>query len=113
MYVIFFACSLGEVCSHVAKGLFIQRIYRDKPFWEKVSLKLSRVLCEALSAKSNRRKFTFVGAEKFCFCHDIEYGEMAFCDNPTCPIGWFHFSCVGLQFPPTGTWYCSKCDGAL
>ena len=28
---------------------------------------------------------------------------MVYCDNPTCPIGWFHFSCVGLQFPPTGT----------
>ena len=115
------ACRLGynklpctsQPCVWTAKGLFIERIYRDKPFWKKVSLKLSEFYVKHFLPKAIEESSLFVGAENFCFCHDIEYGEMVFCDNPTCPIGWFHFSCVGLQFPPTGTWHCSKCDGAL
>ncbi|XP_036824826.1 inhibitor of growth protein 5 isoform X3 [Oncorhynchus mykiss] len=26
----------------------------------------------------------------YCLCHQVSYGEMIGCDNPDCPIEWFH-----------------------
>lgn len=46
----------------------------------------------------------------YCFCHQVSYGEMIGCDNPDCPIEWFHFACVGLTSKPKGKWFCSNCS---
>ncbi|CAH1772651.1 unnamed protein product, partial [Owenia fusiformis] len=46
----------------------------------------------------------------YCLCHQVSYGEMIGCDNPDCPIEWFHFACVGLQAKPKGKWFCPKCQ---
>ncbi|CAG5108022.1 Oidioi.mRNA.OKI2018_I69.chr1.g3600.t1.cds [Oikopleura dioica] len=45
----------------------------------------------------------------YCSCHQVSYGEMIGCDNPDCPIEWFHFGCVGLVQKPKGKWYCARC----
>ncbi|KAJ8384281.1 hypothetical protein AAFF_G00206380 [Aldrovandia affinis] len=45
----------------------------------------------------------------YCLCHQVSYGEMIGCDNPDCPIEWFHFSCVDLTTKPKGKWYCPRC----
>lgn len=45
----------------------------------------------------------------YCICHQVSYGEMIGCDNPDCPIEWFHFGCVGLTSKPKGKWFCPKC----
>jgi len=45
----------------------------------------------------------------YCLCHQVSYGEMIGCDNPDCPIEWFHFGCVGLTIKPKGKWFCPKC----
>jgi len=45
----------------------------------------------------------------YCICHQVSYGEMIGCDNPDCPIEWFHFACVGLTTKPKGKWFCPKC----
>lgn len=45
----------------------------------------------------------------YCLCHQVSYGEMIGCDNPDCPIEWFHFVCVGLTTKPKGKWYCPRC----
>ncbi|XP_071841456.1 inhibitor of growth protein 4-like [Apostichopus japonicus] len=45
----------------------------------------------------------------YCLCHQVSYGEMIGCDNPDCPIEWFHFACVGLATKPKGKWFCPKC----
>jgi hypothetical protein len=45
----------------------------------------------------------------YCICQQISYGEMIFCENDTCPIEWFHFSCVDLTSKPKGRWYCPDC----
>lgn len=45
----------------------------------------------------------------YCLCHQVSYGEMIGCDNPECPIEWFHFACVGLTTKPKGKWFCPKC----
>ncbi|XP_018596798.1 inhibitor of growth protein 5a [Scleropages formosus] len=45
----------------------------------------------------------------YCLCHQVSYGEMIGCDNPDCPIEWFHFSCVELTTKPKGKWFCPRC----
>lgn len=45
----------------------------------------------------------------YCVCQQVSYGEMIGCDNPDCPIEWFHFACVSLTTKPKGKWYCPKC----
>ncbi|KAG5683958.1 hypothetical protein PVAND_013213 [Polypedilum vanderplanki] len=47
----------------------------------------------------------------YCICQQISYGEMIFCENDTCPIEWFHFSCVDLTSKPKGRWFCPQCRG--
>jgi len=45
----------------------------------------------------------------YCICNQVSYGEMIGCDNPDCPIEWFHFGCMELSHKPKGKWYCPKC----
>ncbi|XP_060848324.1 inhibitor of growth protein 4-like [Rhopalosiphum padi] len=45
----------------------------------------------------------------YCLCNQVSYGEMIGCDNPDCPIEWFHFACVKLTTKPKGKWFCLKC----
>ncbi|KAJ8278076.1 hypothetical protein GJAV_G00083550 [Gymnothorax javanicus] len=45
----------------------------------------------------------------YCLCHQVSYGEMIGCDNPDCPIEWFHFRCVNLSTKPSGKWFCPRC----
>ena len=53
------------------------------------------------------------GAKVWCFCkQDEPYGDMMIgCDNPACPIQWFHLSCLKLEQHqvPKGKWYCPLC----
>jgi hypothetical protein len=48
----------------------------------------------------------------YCICHQVSYGEMIACDNPDCPIEWFHIGCMGLNSIPKGKWFCPKCQPA-
>lgn len=43
------------------------------------------------------------------WCQGKEYGRMIECENPTCKYGWFHFTCIGLNRAPKGSWYCDEC----
>ena len=45
----------------------------------------------------------------FCVCHGVEREPMIACDNPGCPIEWYHFNCVGITEEPRGKWYCDNC----
>lgn len=46
----------------------------------------------------------------YCLCQQVSFGQMIGCDNPKCPIEWFHFSCVRLTHKPKGKWYCPDCQ---
>ena len=49
-------------------------------------------------------------AEKYCVCGEDKPGTwMIGCDNPECPVEWYHYSCVGIKRKPKGDWYCKKC----
>ncbi|ANB14939.1 histone acetyltransferase YNG2 [Sugiyamaella lignohabitans] len=45
----------------------------------------------------------------YCTCQQVSFGNMVACDNPDCQYEWFHYDCVGLKEPPSGTWYCPTC----
>jgi chromatin modification-related protein YNG2 len=45
----------------------------------------------------------------YCFCQQVSFGNMVACDNPDCQYEWFHYGCVGLSSPPSGSWYCPSC----
>ena len=47
------------------------------------------------------------GTSTYCLCKGPEQGKMIACDNHSCAVEWFHFSCVGLHRKPRGKWYCS------
>ncbi|MBZ3888045.1 Inhibitor of growth protein 5 [Sciurus carolinensis] len=49
----------------------------------------------------------------YCLCHQVSYGEMIGCDNPDCPIEWFHFACVDLTTKPKGKWSVRGAVGRL
>ena len=36
---------------------------------------------------------------------------MIACDDPNCPIIWFHMECIGMEKDPEGEWICSVCKG--
>lgn len=46
----------------------------------------------------------------YCYCRRVSFGEMVACDNPDCPVEWFHFGCVGITQHPKGKWYCRDCE---
>ncbi|TMS34503.1 hypothetical protein L596_002083 [Steinernema carpocapsae] len=48
----------------------------------------------------------------WCICSEKSYGEMVACDNQKCRIEWFHYHCVNISAPPTGTWLCPECTKA-
>jgi len=60
-------------------------------------------------AESENHKNTInnTNEEIYCFCQGVSYGDMVCCENTSCKLQWFHFSCVGLTASPTGKWYCS------
>ena len=50
---------------------------------------------------------------RYCICNQVSYGDMVACDNPKCPVEWFHYPCVGITAPPKGKWYCPQCAAAM
>lgn len=46
----------------------------------------------------------------YCTCRRGFFGQMIACDNPKCPIEWYHLPCVGLKSAPRGDWYCAICQ---
>ena len=62
------------------------------------------------SAKQkSSNKVATAGNEYWCLCSGPESSNMIACDNPGCPIEWFHFKCVGLVDVPSGKWLCIEC----
>ena len=45
----------------------------------------------------------------FCLCRGPFNTEMIGCDDPECPIEWFHYTCVGIDKPSNGKWFCPTC----
>ena len=46
---------------------------------------------------------------KWCYCQEPLGGAMIGCNNPSCPIKWFHKSCLRMESDPEGKWICPTC----
>ena len=46
----------------------------------------------------------------YCYCNGPDKGKMIACDNPACPLEWFHVRCLGIRYIPKGKWYCPECE---
>ncbi|WWD02292.1 hypothetical protein V865_000331 [Kwoniella europaea PYCC6329] len=46
---------------------------------------------------------------RYCYCNQVSYGQMIGCENEECPLEWFHLTCLGLESPPQGKWWCNIC----
>lgn len=47
---------------------------------------------------------------RYCYCHQVSFGDMIACDGENCEREWFHYPCVGLVEPPAGKWFCEECS---
>ena len=59
--------------------------------------------------QSSSDKEATAGNKFWCLNGGPESGDMIACDNPGCPIEWFHFECVGLVDAPSGKWLYTEC----
>lgn len=84
----------------------ISKVLKDPPTCPKLNENnLMDITYQEIDRKAGDNEQTY------CFCNYISYGNMVKCDNPKCPIEWFHFHCVGLRNLPKGKWFCSsKCQ---
>ena len=47
--------------------------------------------------------------KRYCFCKSTSFGNMIFCENPTCSYEWFHYCCVGITRALKGRRVCGEC----
>lgn len=48
--------------------------------------------------------------QRWCYCDQVESGEMIACDNENCKIVGFHFTCLKMDKPPKSSqWFCPDC----
>ena len=45
----------------------------------------------------------------WCYCKESKGGEMVGCECKSCPIKWFHLSCLEMTAVPVGRWLCPSC----
>lgn len=66
---------------------------------------------ENLSQSRRSRVRKRARKNKWCICDDPSPLDMIGCDNPNCPVEWYHMKCVGFKVEPTGkrNWICPKC----
>ena len=85
----------------------VGKFYARLPF----SNKPLPLCCTSDNAKLNKDsvKLNKVQEDIWCFCAQVESGKIIFCDNEECPIGWFHYLCIGISCAPRAKWYCPDC----
>ena len=95
-------------------GIYIETIHSDKPLQAKIVSQckdffVCYVLPELITHKLQDNEKPMTNEELYCICGRGEDGYMIACDNPTCPYQWFHFSCIGMESKPNGSWFCDRC----
>ena len=63
------------------------------------------------SHDNNAPSLDVSSVQLWCYCRkpDNSSEDMIACDYPSCPIEWFHKSCLKLHSFPKGKWYCPDC----
>ena len=107
-----------EFCDFVVwtpQKTIVQRIYKDFAFIDKLFRKLTsfyveHVLPELLTRHIQEPRSCESDTHLYCFCQEQEHGDMIECENTDCQYQWFHFSCIGINQAPIGSWYCHDCQ---
>lgn len=96
-----------------SEALYLQDFVEDaynfkKKELESIDLKLQQY-------DSADKKEDVSGAQQenepvYCTCRRGFFGQMIACENPKCPIEWYHLGCVGLKTVPRGDWICAICQ---
>lgn len=100
------------------RDTFIERTLFNQCFFDTMKKKLdsffvSVILPKVLTNNHEDRGSSHHPSEAdgiFCYCRRGEFQDMVLCDNPSCKIGWFHFSCINMKEEPKGTWFCPDCS---
>ena len=111
------------------KGIHIDGIEPSLEFFHVVLEKvktfyLQAILPEILGKSYSRKKLTPCSnknsspgeeehrTELWCYCNKPEETGKAMigCDNPNCPIEWFHMECLNMESIPRGKWCCPDCE---
>ncbi|KAI5187806.1 inhibitor of growth protein 5 [Nematocida homosporus] len=87
-----------------ASGEFKESIASDS-----LSLKLQRILSH-LDHTIESDPLEQQQSLPCCTCNRPATGEIVACDNPGCPVGWYHCTCAGLKSLPKKRWLCSICS---
>lgn len=48
----------------------------------------------------------------WCYCQVAKGGSMIECENLSCPIKWFHMSCLRMKGKPRKKWFCPSCHSS-
>ena len=104
------------------ENLHIERINKNTTFWNETCVPKAKqffrtCLLPELLGNWYARPTEFSSSDtldsnsepKYCYCRGPEKGRMIACDNPDCPVEWFHFECLHLTTVPKGKWYCPDC----
>ena len=126
-------CEVAHFVVWTEKELHHEEIAFDDLFWTKITeesqhIFLNAILPELVGKFFSRppQKGTWItqGSSKesntadadtdlygkiSCYCKQPEFQKMMACDNPECPIKWFHYKCVGLKCTPKRRWFCPSC----
>jgi len=97
--------------------MYVERIMRDDVFFKGMKLKLDRfflkaILPQILLGPPNNDKEN-ESPEEYCYCRKGDVPPMIACDNPDCPLEWFHWACVGIKSAIEGAWFCPDCKAIL
>ena len=126
-YCDFVVCTFPA--EHCEPNIHIKRISADDNLWSSCISKSSHfsrvcVLPELLGRwysrpcvkeRSETRSVTSTDADPrplevtvsvYCYCRGPEEDEMIACDNPSCPVEWFHTKCLKIKAIPKGQWHC-------
>jgi len=138
-YADFCVCTflMSEDNRHDDNGVHIERIYKDLNFWTECVAKSQLFFRTCLlpeimgnwytrpkvksTTEANSRADIICGdtdidgtpdQSAYCYCRSSAGGTMIGCDNPDCPIEWFHLKCLKLPRAPKGKskWYCPDCS---
>ena len=112
------------------KGIHIERVEPCVEFFHGVVAKvqpfyLRVILPELIGKWYSKQKLTpctnkksspaeeeQITEEVWCYCRKPEETgkPMIACDNPACPIEWYHMACLNMELVPRGKWYCPDCE---
>ena len=120
------------VCTFPSGGepsLHIERILPDFEFWSRCidasfhffkhclfskilgTLFTKKTTTDSTHPQTTKERGLLSSCRLYCYCQKPEDDSVKWigCDNPMCPIKWFHTSGLNITTIPKEKWYCRSC----